>query len=134
MTAEVYPDTAPFTDLIGVRFLSSKLNEVKLQITQRGELNNRRGLIHGGVLATLLDSAMARAARTIEAGMELAGTVDLHIQYMQTAAGTVTVIGTVQSTTRHLAFCRGEIRDEADTLIASGAATIRLRRGVSNTQ
>ena len=52
MTAEVYPDTAPFTDLIGMRLLSSKQNEVKLQMTQRGELNNRRGLIHGGVLAT----------------------------------------------------------------------------------
>lgn len=134
MTAEVYPDTAPFTDLIGVRLLSSKQNEIKLQITQRDELNNRRGLIHGGVLATLLDSAMARAARTIDAGMELVGTVDLHIQYMQTAAGMVTVMGTVESATRNLAFCRGEIRDEADTLIASGTATIRLRRGVSNTQ
>jgi uncharacterized protein (TIGR00369 family) len=132
MTAEVYPDTAPFTDLIGVSLTSVIQNEVKLQINQRDELNNRRGLIHGGVLATLLDSAMARAARTIDAGMELIGTVDLHIQYMQTAAGMLTVTGKVESVTRNLAFCRGEIRDEADTLIASGTATIRLHRGVTD--
>ena len=134
MAAEIYPDSAPFTDWMGVALLSSAPGEVLLKLTQRCELNNRRSVIHGGALATLLDSAMARAARTLEAGMELGGTIDLHVQFMQPASGTVTAKGTVTSAGYKLAFCHGEVRDEANTLIAIATATIRLRRLVSSVQ
>lgn len=130
MTTEIYPDSAPFTDWMGVNLLSSAQGEVRIKLTSRSELNNRRGVIHGGVLATLLDSAMARAARTLEVDMELGGTIDLHVQFMQPAAGTVTAKGTVESATRQLAFCRGEVRNKADILVATATATIRLRRPV----
>lgn len=122
------PDEAPFTAWMGVTVLSKGQGEARLQLTQRHDLDNRRSVIHGGVLATLLDSAMARAARTLEDGMELSGTVDLHVQFMQPAEGTVTATGKVESSTRSLAFCRGEVRNAAGTLCATAMATMRLRR------
>lgn len=130
MTGLAYPDAAPFTEWMGVTLLFSEMGKVRLQLNQRGELNNRRGVIHGGVLATLLDSAMARAARTIEDGMELRGTVDLHVQFIHPAAGPLTATGSVQSSSRSLAFCRGEVRNAQDILVATAIATMRLRRPI----
>jgi acyl-CoA thioesterase len=128
MTQAAYPDVAPFTEWLGVAFLSSVQGKVRLQLVQRQDLNNRRGVVHGGALATLLDSAMARAARTLEPNMELGGTIDLHVQFMLPAAGTLTAWGWVESSSRSLAFCRGEVRDPQDTLVATAIATMRLRR------
>lgn len=128
MTTNNYPDAAPFAEWMGITELSSGQGEVVLHLPPRAEINNRRGVVHGGALATLLDSAMSRAARTIADGMELGGTIDLHVQFMQPATGTLIAKGTVESSTRTLAFCRGEVRDEANTLVATGIATLRLRR------
>lgn len=126
--APVHADTALFTEWMGVISLSAGHGEVRLQVAQRHHLNNRRGVVHGGVLATVLDSAMARAARTLDEGIELGGTVDLHVQFMQPAEGTLIAMGRVESSTRTLAFCRGEMRDVAGVLVASAVPTMRLRR------
>jgi acyl-CoA thioesterase len=121
-------EVAPFTDWMGVSLLSIEPGKVKLQLTQRRELDNRRGVLHGGAIATLLDSAMARAARSVEPVADLASTVDLHIQYMRPAKGTVVATGLVESQTRATAFCRGEVHDEGGTLVAAATATLRLHR------
>jgi uncharacterized protein (TIGR00369 family) len=128
MTTDDYPDVAPFSSWMGLTLLASGDGEVRLQLVQRDELNNRGGTVHGGVVATLLDSAMTRAARTIEEGIELAGTVDLHVQFMRPALGTLTATGSVTSASRNFAFCRGEVRDRQDVLVATALATVRLRR------
>lgn len=128
MSEQVYLDVAPFTEWMGVTLVSAEAGNVRLQVVQKPDLNNRRGVIHGGVLATLLDSAMARAARTMEEGLELGGTVDLHVQFMAPAAGTLTATGFVDSQSRSLAFCRGEVRDTDGVLVATAMATMRLRR------
>jgi uncharacterized protein (TIGR00369 family) len=128
MTEPSYFEVAPFTDWMGVALMSAEAGKVYLKLVQKPDLNNRRGVIHGGALATLLDSAMARAARTLEEGLELGGTIDLHVQFMAPAAGTLTATGIVESQSRSLAFCRGVVRDAAGVLVATGMATMRLRR------
>ena len=127
-TAPAYPSAAPFTEWMGLVELQSRPGEVHLQVKQRHDLNNRRQVVHGGVLATLLDSAMARAARALDAGVQFAGTVDLHVQFMLPAEGTLVALGRVESSSRSLAFCRGEVRNQAGVLVASATATMRLRR------
>lgn len=122
------PDEAPFTVWMGVVLLSQQPGEVRLQLASRPDLTNRRGVVHGGVLATLMDSAMARAARTLEDGMALGGTIDLHVQYMQPAEGLITATGCILSSTRSLAFCRADVHNDAGVLCATALATMRLRR------
>ena len=113
---------------MGLVEIVSKPGEVHLQLKQRHDLNNRRQLVHGGVLATVLDSAMARAARTHGAGVEIAGTVDLHVQFMRPVEGSLVAMGRVESSCRSLAFCRGEVHNKVGVLVASATATMRLRR------
>jgi uncharacterized protein (TIGR00369 family) len=121
-------EVAPFTEWMGATVVSTAPGKVELKLEQRPDLDNRRGVLHGGVLATLLDSVMARAARSIEAGLELGGTIDLHVQFLLPARGTVTATGLLVSQSTNLAFCRGEVHDASGTLVATGTATLRLRR------
>ena len=121
-------EVAPFATWMGIEEVSSQAGEVCLQLAQRPELNNRRGVVHGGVVATLVDSAMARAARTLGKGVELHGTTDLHVQFLQPVAGRLTATARVESAGRTLAFCRTEVRDETGQPVACAMATLRLRR------
>jgi len=87
---------------------------------------NQTGSGHGGVHATLLDSAMGCA---VQAGL-LAGvsytTLDLSVKYLRPArisAGPLTCRGEVVSRGRRVATAQGRIRDQDERLIATGTAT-----------
>lgn len=101
-----YPNVATFSKWIGITLAFSGQGEVCLQLRQRSELNDRPGMTHSGVLARLLDSAMARAARTLQGG-ELRGTVDLHVQFLQPAKGMLTATGWVVHTQPGILSRRG---------------------------
>lgn len=128
MTQSEVPGTAPFADWVGIREVSSRPGHVTVALELRPELTNRLGSIHGGVVATLLDSAMARAARSLDSETLAGGTVDLHIHYMRPGTGSMEATAWVEHHTRSTAFCRGEVRDGQGALVASGACTLRLKR------
>jgi uncharacterized protein (TIGR00369 family) len=106
--------------------------QVCLQVRQKRELCNRHGVMHGGALATLLDSAMARAARSLPGIGEIAGTIDIQVQFLQPASGLLTAIGRVEHASTTIAFCRGEVRNEAGEAVALASATMKLRRTASS--
>ncbi len=122
------PPVAPFAEWIGLRTESAAGGRSLLRLEPRGELLNRRAVVHGGVLSTMLDSAMARASRTVEGVRELGGTIDLHVQFLRPATGELWARGWVDHAARTVAFCRGEVHDADGELVASGSASIRLRR------
>jgi uncharacterized protein (TIGR00369 family) len=121
-------ETAPFTDWMEVQEVKSDEGQVCLQVRQRKELCNRFGVVHGGALATLLDSAMARAARSLSGIGEIAGTIDIQVQFLRPASGLLTAIGRVEHASTGIAFCRGEVRNEAGEAVALASATMKLRR------
>lgn len=123
-----YPEVAPFADWLGLVTESAAEGHAMLRLARRTELLNRRGVIHGGVIASMLDSAMAWASRTVEGVEDLGGTTDLHVQYMQPAEGDLQVRAWVEHAAKTLVFCRGEVRDASDHLVAAGTASLRIRR------
>ena len=129
----VYPDVAPFATWLGLATESVGDGNAVLTLVPRPELLNRRGVVHGGVIATMLDSAMARASRTIEGVQELSGTTDLHVQYMQPAEGTLRVHSWVEHAAGTLAFCRAEIHNDNGELVAAGTASLKIRRRPTGT-
>jgi len=87
---------------------------------------NQTGSGHGGVHATLLDSAMGCAVQArLPAGVSYT-TLDLSVKYLRPARiskGPLTCRGEVISKGRRIATAQGSIRDEVDRLIATGTAT-----------
>ena len=54
----------PFLHLLGAQLLRFEQGESEIALDIRDELHNSWQVAHGGVVMTLLDVAMARAARS----------------------------------------------------------------------
>src|SRR5829696_7557344 len=73
----------PFAKLIGMRLVSQKTDEAQISIEMRDDLRQPSGLLHGGVTATLIDTAMAFAVRTRLPMDEATATIDLTVHYLR---------------------------------------------------
>lgn len=77
------------------------------------------GIVHGGVMMTLLDSAMAAAIRrTLDEGQWIAS-ITITTDFLVAAKeGRLTAKGIVERRGRTVAFARGELRDAQGALVA----------------
>jgi uncharacterized protein (TIGR00369 family) len=85
-------------------------------------------IIHGGLVATLLDTAMGNACwSTLDDG-ETFLTADLHVEFLRSARpGTLVAEGKVVHRTKRVVFCAGELYDSAGDHLASARCTQVLR-------
>src|SRR5690349_1483125 len=73
----------PFAKLIGMRLVDMRPNEAVVEIEMRDDLRQPSGVLHGGVTATLIDTAMAFAVRTYLTDSEPTATIDLTVHYLR---------------------------------------------------
>ena len=72
-----------FAKLIGMKLIDLQPSQSTVQIEMRDELRQPHGILHGGVTATLVDTAMAYAVITCLSEEEKASTVDLTVHYLR---------------------------------------------------
>ena len=73
----------PFAKLIGMRLVDLKPGEARLSIEMRDDLRQPSGVLHGGVTATLIDTAMAFAMLSLTGENEKTATIDLTVHYLR---------------------------------------------------
>ena len=56
------PRVSPFNALLGIEVEDLESGGCRLTLSPRGEHRNELGSVHGGLITTLLDGAMGRAA------------------------------------------------------------------------
>jgi len=119
----------PFLAWLDVVGLEWKPGISRLQLRLRPELLNSLDAAHGGVVCTLLDVAMAAAARSDDPAARCV-TIDMSVQFMRPGTGILTAEGRMLRLTKTLAFCEAELRDAAGELLAKSHGTFkRLRAG-----
>lgn len=92
------------------------------------EHGNRNGTVHGGLIATMLDTACGREVRSgLEEGRS-AATVALNVTYLRPGQVGSTLTATASTLHRggSLVMVEGEVRDEEDELVAHAAATFTV--------
>lgn len=115
--------------LFGMTFDVVEKGHVELSLRTNPDLGNFLGGVHGGVTATILDSAMGCAVRTmLDAGVSYT-TVELHINYVR-AAGLdnrpLRATGEVIHCGRRVATAEGKVFDERDKLVAHATTTCMI--------
>ena len=72
---------------------------------------NLHGAVHGGVYATILDTAMGGSVVSLLAQGETAATTSLTVQFLRAAreGEVLTAVGKVLRRGRHIAFAEGEL-------------------------
>jgi uncharacterized protein (TIGR00369 family) len=85
-------------------------------------------VIHGGLVATLLDTAMGGACWSLLEEGETFLTADLHVEFLRSSRpGTLRAEGKVVHRTKRVVFCAGELYDAAGEHLASARCTQVLR-------
>lgn len=121
-----------FHNVLGYRQGSRNDNEAVLELDLNSGHLNFGGVIHGGVLSSLLDIALAQAGTycPFPGRMRKAVTLSLTTTFTgQCSGGTIRVTGRKRAGGTRIFNSTGEVHDEDGNLLAIAEGTFRLRTG-----
>ena len=121
---KTFPLPIPFVIAQGVELVASGGGQSELRLDLRLDQTNQLGIAHGGVLMTLLDVAMAQAARTKGPEQALA-TIEMKTTFMQPARGMLTGRGQLIQATGRMAFTEASVYDAQGIRCAHATGTFR---------
>lgn len=123
---------SPVARALGLRLGAASPESVTVVLPYSDEAVTVPGVLHGGVIATLIDTvaAAASASGLTEADTDATGgaTVDLTIHYLLPGTSDLTATADVVSRTRNATLSDIKVRDTAGALVATGVASSRLFR------
>ncbi len=117
-----------FSQLVGLKVVELSPGRALLSLEITDQLKNRRGDAHGGVTATLLDTALGVACRSHQDDWMSEGTVTLNVQFIEPARGSLLAEGRLLRAGRTVTFAEGEVRDQRGTIVAKATATFKIER------
>lgn len=121
-----------FHALMGFTLLEWRNGFARLALDVQPKHLNRAGILHGGVLLTMLDEvgAMGGLWCSVPGNRRMAVTVELSGHFTgQANGGRIVAVGEQVSAGRSLFFARCEIRDAPGQVISYGSGTYKWRRG-----
>ena len=117
-------DTVPFARLLGIELGDISSGTATLGLTVRKELMQNHGVVHGGAIASLIDTATAFAILSLLAPKERVTTVDLTISYLRPiTVGRISAIAKVVRSGRRLFVVSAEVFDKDRKLTATALST-----------
>lgn len=125
-------DLPGFHNMLGYRQVSWEENEAVIELEIQADHLNLGGVIHGGVLTSLLDIVMAEAGTycPYPGRMRKAITLSLTTTFTgQCTGGVIRVTGRKRAGGSRIFNSTGEVHDEQGNLLAIGEGTFRIRSG-----
>ena len=115
----------PFLKLLGVRFLNAELGKGEILLALKPEHTNTWAVAHGGVLLTLMDVAMAVAARSGDPADRSVVTIEMKNNFMQAATGILRVKADTVRTTTTMAFCEAKLYNDQGEVCCMATGTFK---------
>ena len=116
----------PFTRLLGMRRYFSEGGRAQLVIDARPEFENVIGAMHGGIVATLLDVAMASAAVSKVDFEMTAVTLSMNSSFIRPGHGRLTANGEVLGGVDDgVVLCQAVVLDDGAQVIARAIGSFR---------
>lgn len=114
----------PFSKLIGMKLVDLEPGVAVISIEMRDDLRQPSGVLHGGVTATLIDTAMAFAVRTRLAPTDATATIDLTVHYLRPhITGTFTCTAKVVRAGKRIFTVSADVYNEDQKHIATAVST-----------
>ena len=122
--------TAPYPALIGFEITALEYDSCRIELTLRNDHLQPFGIVHGGVIATLIDTATFWAAflrLPEDAGLV---NVDLKLNYLKAVSrGHLRAEGRCLRAGRQISYTVASVFDEAGELVAHGTSTMMALPG-----
>jgi acyl-CoA thioesterase len=114
----------PYARLLGIELEKVVPGEAILTLAIRPALSQNHGVVHGGAIASLIDTATAFAILTLLEPDERVTTVDLTISYLRPGLeGRLRATARVLRQGRRLLNTSAEVTNEGGTLLATALST-----------
>lgn len=123
MSANEYTDHLAICDT-GLQSNGDYLVEIDLQAIHL----SRAGLVHGGMVFTMLDAAMGRAViARLQPGFT-SPTIEMKINFFRpAAAGKLIARGRIVNSSKQLSYAEGEVNNEEGKLVARATGTFFVK-------
>jgi len=120
-------ESGPYWHHIGMKTVTGNDGKTGVSLEVTEDLKQFYGNVHGGVMASLLDSAIAVAVNQELGSGQGAVTVEMKLNYLRPVnQGRLIAQGTVVQKGSKIIVGQGEIRDDAGRLAAFGTATFMI--------
>jgi len=116
-----------FVNVAGLEMDELRKDYARMRMPFREENLQAAGLVHGGAIATLIDTVVVPA---IGAGLpvgSLWSTIELHVQYHRPLTSDATAEGWIVKRGKSVVFTRAEVVDAEGRHVASGTATYMVK-------
>ncbi|MCG7376846.1 PaaI family thioesterase [Paenibacillus sp. ACRSA] len=115
-----------FWGFLGCRYIKGDEKEVQIGLTAGEHHTNSMGIIHGGVLTSLMDQAMGMVA-TAAMAVDSCVTTNLNVHFLAPMKqGELIVTSTVLHQAGRSVTAQSEVRDATGTLGCMATATFRI--------
>jgi len=116
--------SVPYAQFLGLELGEIKYDQVSIHLDTRAELKQNQGVIHGGAIASLIDTASAFAVVTRLAPDERVTTTDLTIHYLRPVTeGRLTATARIVRAGRRLFVLSIDVANKDGVLIATAVTT-----------
>jgi len=119
----------PVAQLLGMRMSDVSPGSATFTLEPHQSHENGGGAVNGGVLATLLDMAVACAVMTTLPAGHGFTSIDLTVSMLRAAgadSGTLSCVGTVVKPGRRVAFTEAKVTDSKGRLIATATSSLLI--------
>lgn len=114
----------PYLKLLGIEPVEFDVGKAVLTLPMHEKLRQPYGLLHGGAIASLIDTATAFAVVSVLPEDEKATTVDLTLQYLRPhTTGIITCTAKITRAGKRLLFVSAEVVNEENKLVATALST-----------
>jgi uncharacterized protein (TIGR00369 family) len=119
---------APISRTLGWRLMEAEPGRVLLALPVLDHLMHGGGIVHGGVLTTLADSAMANAVMSRLKQGQGCVTTQLNVSFLQSVRGegTMTCEGRVLRVGRRVAFAEATLRDQRGEVCLTASSSFAI--------
>lgn len=136
----VIEEIIPFNRLIGFRLTAADREagsvELALEVKDEHIGNAVRHMVHGGLLAALVDSAAGAAvALTLDDVSQApsVATIDMRVDFLRPARGrAISATAKIMRSGRSVVVVRTDVHDEDGELVALGSSTFTVERDRPN--
>lgn len=119
----------PFRDLLGMRVISARNGEAVVTMPANPRLCNSRGVVHGGAICSLCDSAIGTAVRSTLQPEDLSVAMETKVNFLAPGRGDLQVRARVLRVGRSTAVGEAEVYGGGgEHLVAKALATYHVQR------
>jgi uncharacterized protein (TIGR00369 family) len=120
-------DTVYFPQHLGLVVEELRVDYARMRLPYRPELDQPAGVIHGGAIATLVDTVVVPAVGSAYDGPRQLFTIDLQLRFLAPIVGEDAIAeGWITQRGRSIVFCDAEVRGASGTLAATATLVYKV--------